>query len=70
MKIDQSANDHTPAALAAAAQNHAKLVPYWHNKEACSADPDDFDNLAYYRCPKTGEHGWMCAHCRAVVQTG
>jgi len=28
------------------------------------------DNIAYYRDPISGSHGWMCCVCRSIVQTG
>jgi hypothetical protein len=68
---DQSANDHTPAALAAAANNFRILIDRWHDPKTCGADTDNSgEYLAYYRDPETGSHGWMCCNCNCIVQTG
>lgn len=63
--VNRSANDDTPEALAAAAHNWTLLGPDW-----CRCAGDNFDNLAYYRDPKSGSHGWMCCRCLGIVQTG
>lgn len=72
MNIDQSAGDHNPQALAAAASNSAQLIDRWHSPKICDADIDNYDgdNIAYFRDPESGSHGWMCIKCRHVVQTG
>jgi hypothetical protein len=64
--VDRSANDDTPDALAAAAHNYELVKNDW-----CTCkEPPRFRNTAYYRHPKTGDHGWMCAACHGIVQTG
>jgi hypothetical protein len=60
---DRTANDHTPEALAAAAHNWKLAKGSWCK---CKNQTD----LAYYRDPKTGSHGWMCCKCLCVVQIG
>jgi hypothetical protein len=64
---DQSANDDTPEALAAAAHNWTLLKPDWCK---CGGGNMDFEHTAYYRDPKSGSHGWMCVQCHGIVQTG
>jgi hypothetical protein len=66
------ANDNTPQALEAAAHNFRQLIDRWHSAKTCDANLDDYEgtNIAYFRDPNTGYHGWMCIKCRHVVQTG
>ena len=63
-EIDRSANDDTEAALAAAAHNYQLVKDRWCLCKKVRVD------IAYYRSPKTGDHGWMCCVCRGIVQTG
>jgi len=69
MKPDKSANDDTPAALKAAAHNYDLLKDEWCQ---CRGDEDDPmpSDIAYYRSPIYGTHGWMCCKCLRIVQTG
>jgi hypothetical protein len=60
---DKTANDDTPEALAAAAENFKLLRNGWC-VHMTQADP------AYYRNPQSGAHGWMCCKCLGIVQTG
>ena len=66
--IDKSANDDTPEALAAAAENWKKLRGDWC--DCGNPDSIKFAHSAYYRDPKSGSHGWMCVACRGIIQTG
>ena len=63
--LRHDANDHTPEALAAAAHNWKLVIDDW-----CTCPPSDECNQVYYRSPRTGSHGWMCAKCRKITQTG
>jgi len=65
--VDRSANDDSPEALAAAALNWQLLANDWcHCKNFSPTDAD----IAYYRDPESGCHGWMCCQCFGIVQTG
>jgi hypothetical protein len=66
-RIMMHANDDTPEALAAAANNYRLLKDDWCK---CKDSGKTTQSIAYYRSPLTGSHGWMCAKCLAIVQTG
>jgi len=72
MNIDRSANDDTPEALAAAANNWRVLVKatvsLHHADQWCGCRKQD--DIAYYRDPVSGSHGWLCCQCLCIVQTG
>ena len=61
----KKANDDTPEALDAAAKNYQLLIDQW-----CKCDAQNLHEIAYYRDPHTGSHGWMCCKCHGIVQTG
>jgi len=63
--IDYSANDDTPEALRSAANNWRKVKPDW-----CKCANQNMENIAYYRDPISGSHGWLCGVCHGIVQTG
>lgn len=66
MEIDKTANDDTPEALRAAAHNYKLVRDEW-----CRClENRQMTNVAYYRSPTTGDHGWLCCQCRGIVQTG
>lgn len=57
-----SAGDDSIGALAAAQANAELLRAGW-----CSCDGDN-DEVYFARA--TGSHGWMCAKCRKLTQSG
>lgn len=65
-EVNFAANDDTPEALALAAENWKLLIGDW----CYCKGSEGFENAAYYRDPKSGSHGWMCGHCKHIIQTG
>jgi hypothetical protein len=66
-KIMMNANDDSEEALSAAANNYRLLKDDWCK---CKDSGKVSQRIAYFRSPLTGSHGWMCAHCHGIVQTG
>jgi hypothetical protein len=66
-QVDQSANDDTEEALLAAANNYRLVKDQWCK---CANQNTKAHQIAYYRSPITGSHGWMCCACHCIVQTG
>ncbi len=67
-EVHMNANDSTPEGLLAAQHNYLLLKDEW-----CKcADTQYQDNqpTVYYRSHLTGDHGWMCVQCHAIVQIG
>jgi hypothetical protein len=62
-RLDRLAGDHSELALEAAARNYRKVKDKW-------CECGNHDDIVYYRSPVTGSHGWMCAKCLCIVQTG
>ncbi len=65
-EVNKAAGDHNEQALLAAAVNEMLVHPVW-----CKCQPDSMpDNMAYFRNPISGNHGWMCVTCQGILQTG
>lgn len=59
----RGAGDHSEQVLIWAAYNAKLTHSVW-----CRCE--DQSDVAYFRDPKSGDHGWACFACHGIVQTG